>query len=191
MLTRLFDFWKVKAWLDGHVEVTNQTNPNESIDTVYPADKTSFVPRCPKLYSLIVGDMVTLARGAQPIFSPHISVTIALNVVYYYGHWREPGAPCSRVACLSAREELRAGWAGWWQQPSPGGHSLTPGTGQWSPGSPSIFAELTTFLIFLRTVHKSFIKIYLRVNTKIAFILSWPIRGAQRSNIGFIKNKLL
>ena len=57
------------------------TNPNESIDTVYPADKTSFVPRCPKLYSLIVGDMVTLAQGAQPIFSPHISVTIALSVL--------------------------------------------------------------------------------------------------------------
>ena len=101
MLTRLFDFWKVKAWLDGHVEVTN---PNESIDTVYPADKTSFVPRCPKLYSLIVGDMVTLARGAQPIFSPHISVTIALSVVSYYGNWCEPAAPCVHVSPVWAPE---------------------------------------------------------------------------------------
>ena len=176
MLTRLFDFWKVKLWLelDGHVEVTN---PNESIDTVYPADKTSFVPRCPKLYSLIVGDMVTLAQGAQPIFSPHISVTIALSMLSLIMATltSAPGAPCSRVACLSAREELRAGWAGdddsskarWPQQPH---------TRHWSPVN---ICRIHHFSHFFQKC-SSFIK---SLRLKVTFILYFypclNIRGSE------------
>lgn len=85
------------------------TNPNESIDTVYPADKTSFVPRCPKLNSLIVGDMVTLgAGGPAHIFSPYISDNTVLSLIMDTDV-RPEELVCSRVACLGAREELRAG----------------------------------------------------------------------------------
>ena len=152
MLTRLFDFWKVKLWLelDGHVEVTN---PNESIDTVYPADKTSFVPRCPKLYSLIVGDMVTLAQGAQPIFSPHISVTIALSVlslIMATMTWapRAPVFTCRLFERQRGTESRVSG--GWWQQQGPvttaASHPALV-TSQYLQNSPlfSFFSEMFKF----------------------------------------------
>ena len=75
------------------------TNPNESIDTVYvyPADKTSFVPRCPKLNSLIVGDMVTLGPGPAHIFSPYIRDNSTLSLVMVTGVSPEPRVHVSPV----------------------------------------------------------------------------------------------
>ena len=146
-LTSLFNFWN--DGLNGHVEVTN---PNESIDTVYPADKTSFVPRCPKLNSLIVGDMVTLGAGAQPIFSPHISVTIARCLLLWLLVWaRSPVFTCRLSGRQRGTESRVSREQGWWQQePAPvvTAHSLTPGMVTSREHQP-IFAELTTFLTIL------------------------------------------
>ena len=110
-LTSLFNFWKVKVGL--MVMLRWQIQTKAVTLSTRRIKQVLFLAAQNSIHWLSV-TWWHWVPGPAHIFSPYISDNSVLSLIMDTDV--RPELACSRVACLAAREELRAGWAAWWQQ---------------------------------------------------------------------------